>query len=125
LGGSTASWVSDEGVVTRGIDELVEEWTGDYTVLWQMPPAYPGVMERGERGEAVLWLRRQLVQLGRLPPAAQSKVVFDYKLMQQVEKFQKDHGILPDGRVGPQTAIRLMAALDSRIPQFAPSKKDN
>jgi general secretion pathway protein A len=125
LNGATATLVTEEGVTTRGIGEVEDEWTGNYTVLWQVPPAYTGVMEHGDRGDAVLWLRRQLVQLDRLPLTSQSKPVFDYKLMQQLEKFQKDQGMLADGRLGPQTVIRLMAALDSRIPQLASSKKDN
>lgn len=125
LSSATATLVSEEGVITRGISEVAGEWTGDYTVLWRVPPDYAGVMERGDRGAAVVWLRRQLVQLGRLPPATQSKTVFDDKLMQQVQRFQKEQGMRADGSVGPHTAIRLTAALDSRIPQLAPSKKDN
>ncbi|MFC5521997.1 ExeA family protein [Polaromonas jejuensis] len=125
LSSTTATWVSEDGVATRGIGEVVDGWTGDYTVLWRVPPDYSGVMERGDRGASVLWLRRQLVQLGRLPPATQSKQVFDNNLMQQVQRFQKELGMRADGRVGPHTAIRLAAAADSQIPQLASSKKGN
>jgi general secretion pathway protein A len=122
---TTATLISHEGVVTRDIAAVVKEWTGDYTVLWRVPPDYSGVMERGDRGASVLWLRHQLVQLGRLPPTSQFKPVFDTELMQQVQRFQKDQNVHADGQVGPYTAIRLMAALDSRIPQLVSTKKDN
>lgn len=122
---TTATLVSEDGVITRGIGEVVDEWTGDYTVLWRIPPDYSGVMDRGDRGASVLWLRRQLVQLGRLSPATQSKSVFDDNLMQQVQRFQKELGLRADGSVGPRTTIRLSAAVDSRIPQLESSRKDN
>ena len=125
LSDTTATLVSHEGVVTRDVTEVVSEWTGDYTVLWRVPPDYSGALERGDRGASVLWLRRQLVQLGRLPPTSQFKPVFDNALMQQVQRFQKEQNVNPDGLVGPYTAIRLMAALDSRIPQLVSTKKDN
>ncbi len=125
LSSSTATLVSEEGVITRGVSEVTNEWTGDYTVLWRVPPDYSGVMRRGDCGAAVLWLRRQLVQLGRLPPATESRSVFDNNLMQRVQRFQREQGMRADGSVGPHTAIRLTAAVDSRIPQLASSKKDN
>ena len=125
LSGTIATLVSEEGFITRSAGELARDWTGEYTVLWTVPEDYPGVMERGERGAGVVWLRRQLVQLGRLPARTQNNPVFDKNLMLQVQKFQKEQGMRANGRVGPYTVIRLMAALDSRIPQLISAKKDN
>lgn len=125
LSATTVMLEAEEGVIAREASEVVNEWTGHYTVLWRVPPDYSGVMERGDRGAAVVWLRRQLVQLGRLPPATQYKTVFDFNLWQQVQRFQKEQGMRTNGSFGPHTAIRLMAALDSQVPQLAPSKKDN
>ena len=125
MSGATATLMSEEGVMTRSAGELARAWTGEYTVLWAVPEDYPGVMERGERGAGVVWLRRQLVQLGRLPARTQNNPVFDKNLMLQVQKFQKEQGMRADGRVGPYSVIRLTAALDSRIPQLVSPKKDN
>ena len=125
LSATTASLVSEEGVMTRGTGELVSEWTGEYTVLWRVPADYPGVMERGDRGAGVLWLRRQLVQLGRLSPKSQYNAVFDNNLVRQVRKFQTAQGLRADGLVGPYFVIRLTAALDSRMPQLVTSREDN
>jgi general secretion pathway protein A len=125
LNGATATLMSDGAVMTRSAGELAHAWTGEYTVLWAVPEDYPGVMERGERGAGVVWLRRQLVQLGRLPARTQNNPVFDKNLMLQVQKFQKEQGMRADGRVGPYSVIRLTAALDSRIPQLISPKKDN
>ncbi len=124
LSSTTATIVSEDGSITRAISEVSDVWTGGYTVLWRVPPEYAGVMERGDRGNGVLWLRRQLVQLGRLAPTTQSSNLFDDNLAQQVQRFQRSQGMRVDGRVGPRTVIRLMAAADSRIPQLSMVRKD-
>ena len=124
LSSTTATIVSQEGSITRAISEVSDVWTGGYTLLWRAPPEYAGVMELGDRGGGVLWLRRQLVQLGHLAPTAQSSDQFDDNLVQQVLRFQRNQGMRADGKVGPRTVMRLMAAADSRIPQLSAARKD-
>ena len=124
LSSTTATIVSQEGSITRAISEVSDVWTGGYTLLWRAPSEYAGVMELGDRGGGVLWLRRQLVQLGHLAPTAQSSDQFDDNLVQQVLRFQRNQGMRADGKVGPRTVMRLMAAADSRIPQLSAARKD-
>ena len=124
LSSTTATIVSQEGSITRAISEVSDVWTGGYTLLWRAPSEYAGVMELGDRGGGVLWLRRQLVQLGHLAPTAQSSDQFDDNLVQLVLRFQRNQGMRADGKVGPRTVMRLMAAADSRIPQLSAARKD-
>ena len=124
LSSTTATIVSEEGSITRAISEVSDVWTGGYTLLWRVPPEYAGVMELGDRGDGVLWLRRQLVQMGHLAPATQPSNQYDDNLVQQVQRFQRNQGMRADGKVGPRTVIRLMAAADSRIPQLSTARKD-
>ncbi|AEY02449.1 cell wall degradation protein [Oceanimonas sp. GK1] len=69
-------------------------------------PAIAGATLRpGERGDAVLQLRRRLQRLGDLPPGPEPEDpgLFDQTLAAAVAAFQHRHGLTVDGVVGPHT----------------------
>lgn len=92
------------------IEELASHWLGDYTLLWRAPPHYRGVMQVGDRGPVVEWLRKSLSQIGANPAGGFTEQVFDEQMALAVKKFQLANGLQPDGMVGPQTLILLDAA---------------
>ncbi len=95
------------------VSALQDHWYGDYTVLWR-PPVASAVLQAGDHGPDVRWLRAQLQRrLGSVPPVP-DPARFDDALRTRVERFQRRHALRPDGIVGGQTLIQLNSAGDRK-----------
>jgi general secretion pathway protein A len=95
-----------------GIADLSQYWYGNYVLLWRPLETGAHQLALGARGASVRWLRRSLEQLRGLPRSPESdEDVFDEKLVQLVEDFQRDHQLTVDGIAGVQTQIALDTAL--------------
>ncbi|HLB80449.1 MAG TPA: L,D-transpeptidase family protein [Dongiaceae bacterium] len=75
-------------------------------------------LKPGMRGERVPLLRRRLVEAGDLPPAEAESDLFDAPLEDAVRRFQRRHGLTPDGAVGRMTTAALNVPLAARIDQM-------
>lgn len=74
---------------------------------WE-PIADGSMMRKGDRDDRVKKLRRHLMITGDLDPVGPAVPdLFDASLERAVMKYQKRHGIAPDGIVGPDTRSRL------------------
>jgi general secretion pathway protein A len=116
----TATFAIGADTRTVALGALGSQWSGQYTLLWRMPPEARENIRLGERGAAVQWLIGQLAQ-------AQGRVVepsnhpqFDDVLERQVKQFQLAQGLIPDGVVGPQTVMRLAGVGDRTAPKLLP-----
>jgi len=110
------------GAATRtvALGALAAQWSGQYTLLWRMPPDALEIIRLGERGPAVQWLAQQLAQAqGRLADTAKAPV-FDEAMERQVKQFQLAQGLIPDGSVGRQTVMRLAGVGDRAAPKLLP-----
>jgi general secretion pathway protein A len=68
----------------------------------------------------VQWLIGQLAQArGQVADTSQAPL-FDDALERQVKQFQLDRGLVPDGRVGLQTLMRLAGVGDRSAPELLP-----
>ena len=128
---SSSQWfvvksVNDETitVITNGDDylldpnEVLNYWSGFYTLLWRSPPAYQEPVKRGDQGAAVDWLLTQLAVVdGSSIPSITENRVFDEDIESRVKRFQISVGLVPDGVVGAQTWIHLNSADNSNIPR--------
>ena len=102
---------------TVALGSLAAQWSGQYTLLWRIPPGAPRTTRPGERGPAVEWLRRQLAQVqGGAKPATDP--LFDDALVHQLKQFQLAQGLAPDGTLGPQTLTRLSSVADKTAPRL-------
>jgi hypothetical protein len=70
--------------------------------------AHDGLLRKGDRGDAVLSLQRQLTATGY--PLAQDGV-FGPATVRAVERFQAERGLVADGVAGPDTRAALAEAL--------------
>ena len=90
-------------------------WDGQYTLLWRLPPGYETPTMIGDQGETVAWLSDQLAFID-LQPKQKTTSLFNRELEERVKRFQVSVGLLPDGRVGPQTWIHINSIQAQGVP---------
>ncbi|HEV7821865.1 MAG TPA: AAA family ATPase, partial [Burkholderiales bacterium] len=112
------------GTTTRSVARrvLVKQWSGDYSMLWRLPPFAQRTIWPGQTGPEVLWLRQQLALAQGDPEKATAEPMFDDMLVNEVKQFQRERGLLPDGAIGVQTLIHLSGINDSAAPELSPSQ---
>jgi murein L,D-transpeptidase YcbB/YkuD len=69
----------------------------------------------GDQGETVAWLSDQLAFID-LQPKQKTTSLFNRELEERVKRFQVSVGLLPDGRVGPQTWIHINSIQAQGVP---------
>ena len=119
LDGKTASFVLGAQARTVAIGALAAQWSGQYTLLWRMPPDAHENIRSGERGPAVAWLSRQLAQAQGRAAEPSEDPLFDQVLLRQLKQFQLAGGLIPDGVVGRQTLMRLAGVADKTAPKLS------
>ncbi len=84
-------------------------WTGDYILVWQLPPT--GVGAIGPRGsdESIRWLR-QMIAATPNGLADTGEARFDAALADAVRAFQAARGLRLDGIAGSRTLIQIQNA---------------
>lgn len=118
LDGNSASFNMGAQTQKVGVGALAAQWSGQYTLLWRMPPQVHENIRRGEHGAAVAWLARELALAQGRKPEAGEDAQFDETLLQQVKQFQLEQGLIPDGLVGTRTLMRLTGVADKTAPRL-------
>ena len=105
------------------ITELQNYWRGEFTLLWQPPPGYTGVMHSGYSGADVLWLRQKL---NKIDPAKILSETYEYDelLAERVRLFQQKQGLLADGVAGVQTLILINESSGAEEPRLLSRAED-
>lgn len=67
----------------------------------------------GQSGPAVIALRDRLIRMGYLGRSASR--VYDRTLMHAVQRFQADHGLIPDGVAGKATIAQINLPAEERL----------
>jgi peptidoglycan hydrolase-like protein with peptidoglycan-binding domain len=109
-------------VATTSTTETTTTTTTAPTTTTTGPRADDGVLERGERGEAVAALQRRLAELhfdAGVPDGS-----FGLATLYAVQGFQKLAGLAPDGKVGPavQDALAKPPAVGPLVPNGEPTR---
>lgn len=82
-------------------------------------PAMPKTTLRlGQKGPAVVALRKRLMASGDLDPSAGSAPVFDSFVEAAVKRFQERHGLIPTGVLTAQTIAAMNIPADVRLRQL-------
>ena len=121
----TAAFLQVGAVVLEvNIPDIESQWSGDYMLLWKIPPGYESDMIPGRKNTLVPWLEEQLAivqgrEFGRL-----GNTRFNAELIGHVKKFQLSHGLVPDGIVGTNTLILLNTAADNDLPILNKIRRD-
>lgn len=114
----TATLVMNGQPHTVPLAELWSRWSGEYTLLWFVPPGFQGALNRNDKGTAVAWLEIRLSKIAGETPRPAVDAVYDEVLVKKVKKFQFAKDLVPDGVVGPQTIIHLNSDSGSQVPKL-------
>ena len=94
----------DQRLVPRERVEAV--WMGEYFVAWPQPIDWPGEIRRGDSGRAVD-IVLEMATMADEP--WQQGTAFNASFESWLLTFQRQHGLVADGIIGPQTLLYLMA----------------
>ena len=100
------------------ISELLDAWSGNFTLLWRAPPGYRAPLALGDQGPAVAWLKNRLLVINNQPRTTSPGYVFDARLESEVRQFQLISGLIPDGIAGVKTWIKINDADDIATPRL-------
>ena len=71
------------------------------------------ILRFGDSGDDVVAVRNRLFDQGYISNSISTK--FDKKLLKAVQKYQSDHGLVPDGIVGEGTILELNITAEQRL----------
>ena len=71
------------------------------------------ILRFGDSGDDVVAIRNRLFDQGYMPNSISTK--FDKRLLKAVQKYQSDHGLIPDGIVGEGTILELNITAEQRL----------
>ncbi len=71
------------------------------------------ILRFGDSGDDVVAVRNRLFDQGYMSNSISTK--FDKRLLKAVQKFQSDHGLIPDGIVGEGTILELNIKAEQRL----------
>lgn len=72
------------------------------------PPRQPRTVQQGARGRDVVAYKGGLVHAGLRPGRLVDSPTFGHTMRHEVERFQREHGLEPDGVIGPHTYKHLI-----------------
>jgi general secretion pathway protein A len=105
--------------VTFPLIEIERFWDGAFVALWRTPGLTSTDLRPGMSSRDVAWLRQQLASGG----TPERTTVYDDELKRRVVAFQRANGLTPDGIVGDETLVRLVAmATDARMPSLSKAR---
>ena len=117
----TRSGVVDSDI--SGWDEWAELADVDYEGMpWERITAEPKTLRKGDKGPQVTQLQELLNADARYPTKVDG--IFGGDTLASVRAFQHDHGLTPDGIVGPLTWAALRATEDDESEEVKPEKPE-
>jgi len=103
---------------TVDIGEIKSLWYDEYSILWQIPPAYKGILHPGDRSPVIQWLNKKLSAIQGRKPRDLQEAIYDKTLVGWVKEFQRNEGIPATGYVGPRTIIQINNKAGSNEPKL-------
>lgn len=96
-------------------EEIESFWGGRMVVMGKSPPNQRKVMQLGDQGEEVLWLRRRLEAIQGPGEPVADPALFDQGLRSELIAFQKKQSIQEDGIAKGLTLMLLQSAMRDNL----------
>lgn len=123
---NTATLVIGSNTMVVDLKEMIQQWTGDYLLLWRAPLEYKGTLRPGRSGDIVKWLEDRLAQKSGQQVIADSvKHKYEGDIVQQVRRLQLANGMIPDGVVGTRTMMLLGGTIFKGDPVLIQAEEGN
>ncbi len=90
---------------------LLKHWTGQVHIFWKDHERLPEQIKRGHKGDAVVWLQKNLARLGYIGDTEGVTGSYGPKTERSVLIFQTDNRLPPDGQVGDTTKMLIYGLL--------------
>jgi general secretion pathway protein A len=103
----SAELIVDNELYGLKVGQVDPFWTGEYSLLMQMPPGGKLFLRAGIQAEDVQWLRKQLEVAQGVEIPASDPLFFDQVLKRHLLDFQRIQGLVADGVMGKNTIIHL------------------
>jgi len=112
--------LSVDGVLqTVSVGTILDQWQGEYTILWRVPPTYHGAIVLGTIGPEVKWVSKKIALIQENINLEKGASYYDEVLEKKIKLFQQSEGLVVDGVVGAKTFIKLNTASGENVPQLA------
>jgi general secretion pathway protein A len=109
LNGNVATLVIGGRKYSFLLQEIDRMWDGSFILVWK-PPFNELNLLLGMQGDQIAWVRQTLDAYEGRTTSSSAANLFDNTLEQRVRDFQKSQLLVEDGRIGPETLIRLFVA---------------
>lgn len=96
------------------VGAIEDQWIGDAWVVWRPYLNVPLMIGWGDDGPGVLWVQEALQRLGDFTGDITGE--YDGPTAGGVRRFQRRHGLVPDGVTGPLTQMLIYGELDEYAP---------
>ena len=109
------------------MQEIDRVWDGTFILIWK-PPFEELRLPPGMQGRQITWINQSLDAYEGKTVSSSTSNLFDSALQQRILDFQKSQSLLQDGRIGPETLIRLSIVRDTeRVPLLShyPNREKN
>ncbi|MDY0189497.1 MAG: AAA family ATPase [Desulfuromonas sp.] len=118
LDNDRATFACADAVQSVDTSELIDQWQGEFALLWQPPPTYTGAVQPGNNGPMLAWIEETFAQVNLRTPKQNQALKLEGQLLDEVKQFQAAHSLQADGIVGPITIIQLNNELSTNHPQL-------
>lgn len=108
---------------TVATNDLINQWDGEFSILWQPPADYISAVHPNDSGPMVKWLERQFAEMMQRSPNIDPALKLDGLLLEDLYQFQKTQGLKADGIVGPVTLIHLNNRLNKPYPKLTNNRE--
>lgn len=109
---------------TAATSDLINQWDGEFSLLWQPPTNYISAVHPDDSGPMILWLERQFAEISQRTPNLDPALKLEGLLLEDLYQFQISQGLKADGIVGPITLIHLNNTLNKSHPMLTNNRED-
>lgn len=116
LADDMATVAVDQNLRRIPVSQLMDQWFGDYGLLWKPPNGYDGAIKPGQVSPLIPWLEQTMANVFGRSARKMTNMTLEGQLLEEIIEFQNTSGLVADGVVGSHTLILLTSRIDNGQP---------